>query len=162
MWGTYYGRKRKPPPPQPQATLRCVCIAEMHMSRPGGDTEECTHRVICSRSALVLTATEGGRASSLRKHAEQCVFSAPILNSRSRGSPQLYVMKTSMALKGSVLLIMNIQRVLSRVHWLCQHPDCNGHLGHGVHVLCIYVHFYFSTYTNTIQYKHHLLRRGIY
>lgn len=63
-----------------------LCLGDaQHMSSPRGHTEECAHRVIYSRSAPVFTATKGGRASSLRKHVEQCVFSAPILNSRSRG-----------------------------------------------------------------------------
>lgn len=64
---------------------------------------------ICSR----LNGHQGGLASSLRKHAEQCVFSAPILNSRSQGSVLPCAMKMTMALKGSVLLMMNIQYVLS-------------------------------------------------
>ena len=58
-------------------------------------------------------------------------------------SVQPYVMKTVIALMGSVLIMMNIQYVFSWVHWLRQRA---GILWHGAH--------------GWVQY--HLLRTGIY
>lgn len=99
-------------PPESQAALRCVCVGKMHSTCPVlGEILRNVHTG--SSTPDLLNGRQGVLASSLRKHAEQCVFSAPILNSRSRGSAQPYMMKTIMALKGSVLLMMNIQYVLS-------------------------------------------------
>lgn len=91
MWGTYYGKV--------QATLRCVCIGDMHStSVPGGDTEECAHWVVISTSALVLMATKGSRLI-LTETCRTLRVLATYFRLKVTGFSKLYVMKTTTAVK---------------------------------------------------------------
>lgn len=132
--GPYYRRKRPPQSLKSRPHWGASASGSRAAHVQSGGRQRGMHtwgqlHAICAG----FNSHQGGRASSLRKHPEQCVFSAPILDSRSKGFSTGIRNEDGRGCEWSSL---TYDEQTACPLWLCQHSAWSWHSGHGAHIPC--------------------------